>query len=101
MPLTYVILQKSGKELTIVWNNNSKRIVMVKPRTLLNLYYKDGLKEFAGFLAAGWREEFRGSREEYNEHIQTMRDMHRAKLQERASKAGKVERIHVQKKKED
>ena len=81
---TYVVLQKSGRTITIAWNDKSKKIVMVRPGSLSSLMYKDGPTELSSFLMAGWKEKSRGDWSGMNEQIQAMREVHRKKLSSRA-----------------
>jgi hypothetical protein len=101
IPLTYVILQKSGRELMIVINDKTKRIVGLGPGTLMGLMHKDGPNELAGFLAAGWEEIFRGERGAYYERIQAVRTMHRKKLSSKAEVHRKRTGLSVQEEEKD
>lgn len=95
-----MILQRSGNELTIGWNDKTKRIVEV-PLILSGMLHKDGPAQLAELLAAGWKEIFRGDWRDYNERIQNMRKMHRKKLSKATEVRRGYQRLSVHEEEED
>jgi hypothetical protein len=100
IPLVYVTLQRSGNELTIGWNDTTKRIVEV-PLILSGMLHKDGPAQLAELLGAGWKEIFRGDWRDYYERIQNMHKMHRKKLSKATEVRRGYQRLSVHEEEED